>query len=429
MPREALPTRLFWGALAAGLGAGLAAQVLVAVRPGDFTLHWFREPVQLAALHLTTLGFVGLLILGVLTQFLPMLLGRGLGSIALSGAALGLFGAGLAALVAVFLGWRFPGPAWAAGAGLLGGALVILALSGPALLRGGGRHALTRATLASSLAYLVGTALLGTLMAQGLVGFPRVSTGPLELIRLHAHLGLAGFGTLMVFGVSYALLPMFNLSKGWSPWPGWAALAAFHLGLGATALAALAGVRAVGRWADPLLALGTVFYLYQVRLIRAKAVRPAADASVQAYTWACACLVGAALWSCALQSRPAEPGADAGVVYLLLFGFLGGAIASQLLKIVPLLAWVDRFSGLVGRAATPSAGDLLDPLLARLVLPLHAAAVAVGCWGLASHGTGWLRLSGCLGTALFLDLGGIAVAARLRGAARVEPAAPQGAPA
>ena len=422
MARPALVTPLLWSSLGFSLACGLVAQGLLALEPAAFTGHWFRQPLLLVALHLSTLGFVGLMILGVLTQFLPMLLGRGLGSAALAGAALAVFGLGLLLLLGVFAGWRAPGPALAAGLALLGGAGAILALAWPALVHAGPRQRLCRASLASSLFYLVLTAGLGALMAQGLVGSPRLAADPLALIRLHAHWGLMGFGCLMVFAVSYELLPMFNLAKGYPLWPGWLALGLVHAGLLTLAADGLGGFAKLGPPAEGLLALACVSYAVQVLWIQGKAFRPQRDASGWLFRQACLALLAAAFWAASLAWRAAAPpGEVAAAVYLLLFGFLGGAIASQLQKIVPLMAWVDRFSAQVGTAQVPVAGQLLHQPLAWLALGLHGLALLSGCVGLARAWAPCLRLSGCAGAALFLDLGLLVLSSRRRGAATPLP--------
>ena len=50
--------RLFWPVLALSLLSGLAGQALLVLRPEAFTLHYFRNPVMLAAVHLTSLGWL-----------------------------------------------------------------------------------------------------------------------------------------------------------------------------------------------------------------------------------------------------------------------------------------------------------------------------------------------------------------------------------
>ena len=404
--RPALVTPLLWSSLGISLACGLAAQALLALAPQAFTEHWFRQPTVLVALHLTALGFVGILVLGVLTQLLPMLLGRGLGSTALVGAALALFGLGMAVLLGVFAGWRDPVPALAAGLGLVLGSGVALVMAWPALIHAGPNQRLCRATLASSMFYLVVTAGLGTLIAHGLVTEPWLASNPLELLRFHAHLGLVGFGCLMVFAVSYELLPMFNLAKGYAQGPGWAALVLVHLGLAGLGLTAfdLLGPKDWCPIFEALLAFGCLAYVVQVLLIQLKAFRRQVDASVWLFGLACLSLVAAAGAGAALacQAAPA-PGAVAAAVYVLLFGFLGGAILSQVQKIVPLMAWVDRFSDHAGKAQVPIAGQLLSKPLAWPALPLHGAVLLCGTVGLALGSAAWLRWSGGFGVILFLD--------------------------
>lgn len=425
MPRPALVTPFLWTSLGLSLACGFVAQVLLAHDPQAFTQHWFRQATVLVALHLTTLGFVGILILGVLTQFLPMLLGRSLGSTALAGAALAAFVLGFLVLIGLFAAWRAPLPAAAAGLALVSGSAATLALAWPALVHFGPNQRLCRATLASSLFYLVLTAGLGGLMAQGLVGPPWLAPGPLDVLKLHAHLGLVGFACLMVFAVSYELLPMFNLAKGYAQWPGWVTLALVHAGLAAIAVSVFSLTPAPGPWCmagEGLLALACLFYALQVLWIQSRARRLQQDASVWLFRQACLALVAAAVTGFVLATQDAPgPGAVAAAVYLLLFGFLGGAIVSQIQKIVPLMAWVDRFSALAGKAQVPIAGHLLNKPLAWLALPLHFLALVSGCAGLATGSIQLLRISGCFGAALFVDQALLAASCRLRGQARPFP--------
>jgi hypothetical protein len=422
-PQARLETWLLWAGLCVSLLAGAAAQAMLAWLPGEFTQHWFRRGPVLLAVHLSTLGLLATLVLGVLTQFLPMLLGRALGSALLAGVCLGLFAASALGLWMGFaVGFSSAG-AWAAGLGLLASAGGFLALAAPALLGGDASHRLSRWTLASSLACLVLEAALGTLLAQGLVRAPLLPQEPLRLLALHAHLGLFGFGALVVFAVSYELLPMFNLAKGYPTWPGWAALGLAWAGLGSLALWALLGWLPLGLWAG-LLALSGLSYLVQLAWILSKALRPQHEAATQLFRLAGVALLAAViggLWL-ACGDAPA-PGPLAAYVYLLLYGFLGSAIFSQIQKIVPLLAWVDRFAPWVGKASVPTAGQLLDARLAWALVPLHALALACGGVGLAMGSAALIRAAGILGLLCFLDCAGLVLVCRLKGRAR-PPASP-----
>ena len=404
-PRSELSTPLFWASLAFSLACGLGSQLLMALHPLAFAEHWFRQPTVLLAVHLSTLGFLGVLVLGVLTQFMPMLLGRALGSALGAAACLAIFALSALLLFVHFGLWRSSPLAWAAAGGVLLSLAGFAALASGALFGGGVTHRLSRATLASALGYLLFAVGLGTLLAQGLLGPSLIDTPPLAQLQLHLHLGLFGFGALVLFGVSYELLPMFNLARGYPSWPGWASLALAHIGLlclAAQVLGVCTEPAALhGAWGVSL-ALSALLYVVQVLLITHKAMRRQVDASIWALRLAWAWLLLSAAWGLALLLGPETgPGAQAAYIYLGLFGFLGGAIFSQLQKIVPLLSWYDRFAALAGKAVVPTSAQLLDARLAWGGLALHSAATLVGTVALASGAVGGIRLAGSLGCAAF----------------------------
>ena len=431
-PRAELTTALFWACLAAALACGLGSQMLLALDPQAFAVHWFRQPSVLLAVHLSTLGFLVLLVLGVLSQFMPMLLGRALASTLVAGLCLGLFFFSALLLLAYFAVWRSSSLAWAAIAGLLLSLGTYTALAAGPVFGGGVTHRLSRATLASALAYLLLAAGLGSALARGLLGAPLLAGEPLQLLKLHLHLGLFGFGALVVFGVSYELLPMFNLAKGYPTWPGWAALGLVHVGLlclAAQTLSLGSQPEALhGAWAISL-SLAALFYVVQMLWISAKALRRQRDASIWAWraTWAWL-LLTAALGLRLELGPPMDAGVAAAYFYLGLFGVLGGAIFSQLQKMVPLLAWYDRFAPLAGKAVVPTSAQLLDPRLAWACLGLHSAAVIGGLAGLSLASPGLIRVAGALGSAAFVCAIAFVLGCRYSGRALPLPTAAAVAP-
>jgi hypothetical protein len=370
---------LVWGSLPLSLLAGGFAQGLIAVAAPAFAQHWFRQPVVLLAVHLGTLGMLLLTLMAVLTQFMPMLLGQSFAFERVIAPLLVFLALAVLGVWAFLAGLRDSGLAWGAGLSVCAAAAAFGVLALPAFIHGGVTHRLSRATLASALFYLFFTVLLGSLLAQGLVHPPLIQGDPFALIALHLHLGLFGFGCLAVFGVSYELLPMFNLAKGVVWRSGWLALGFGHLGLLLLALRTLGPpwAEALGSaWAWPL-AASVLAYLWQVRQLLAKALRRHLEANGVQFrlAWTALGLV-VPLGLVLAVSDALQPGLHAAYVYLLLYGFLGGAIFSQLQKIGPLLAWYDRFAPLAGTAAVPSAAQLLQPQLAWATPILHGASLA-----------------------------------------------------
>jgi hypothetical protein len=419
LPPSRLRTALVWGSLAFSLAAGGLAQAVLFVQAPYAATHWFRQAPLLLAVHLGTLGLLLLLVLGVLTQFMPMLMGK---PMAWEGGLPALLAAVASCAVGVWAflaGLRSGALAWVAGLGLTGLAALFAASALPALLDGGKVHRLSRATLGSALFYLFWTLLLGSLLAQGLIQAPLLTGDPFALIALHLHFGLVGFGCLSVFAVSYELLPMFNLAKDVDWRGGWVALGLTHGGLlllAARTLGPGAGRLPARLWGWVLVA-AVAAYLWQMRCLLSKALRRRLEANTVQFRVAWAALAGAAFLGAALGFDVApSPGLQAAYVWLLLYGFLGGAIFSQLQKIVPLLAWYDRFAPLVGRLKVPNAADLLEPRLAWATPLLHGLSLVAGVAGWAWGRPAWIRLAAALGCALFLVQGALVLGCRLRGA-------------
>ena len=114
MPAK-LRTSLVWGSLSFSLAAGAAAQALIAYAAPDFAQHWFRQPMVLLAVHLGTLGFLIPLVFGVLTQFMPMLLGRTFAYERALPYLLSLLGLAVVGVWLYLGGWREGSLAWGAG--------------------------------------------------------------------------------------------------------------------------------------------------------------------------------------------------------------------------------------------------------------------------------------------------------------------------
>ena len=173
------------------------------------------SPDTLVLVHVVCIGWLSLAMCGALFQFVPVLVAKPLFSEKWALPALGLLTAGLAALLAGFLGLGGRLPAWLwllpLGAVLLvaGFGLVVVDLGLTAWLRPAGPARFVLVGLAS----LCATAAFGAIFAfahagwAGSIGEAILAAG----VPLHAIAGLGGWLTLTAMGVSYRLLSMFML--------------------------------------------------------------------------------------------------------------------------------------------------------------------------------------------------------------------------
>lgn len=333
-------------------------------------------PQTLIVVHLLAIGWLSLLMLGALYQFLPVLVGKPLSLVGLAPLVLVLLLVGLALLLGGFAGLE--GLAFPVDLLPLGGLLLVCGFAIAAFilfwtLVQVGSLPLPAGFVAVALASLLLTALLGESLASALAGFLGQDLAAALLgpgVGLHAGFGLGGWLTFAAMGVSYRLVSMFLVAPergGPLPrmafWCGSAALAALCMALGLVLVngASLPVVLAVAGLAALLSLLaysGDIVALYSSRRRRALELHTGAAIAAFCALAAGALLLLAGFW---LDSE----GAIAGAIYLLALGWLGGLGLAMLYKIIPFLTWLECFAPDMGRLPTPRVQDLVCEARAR----------------------------------------------------------------
>jgi hypothetical protein len=349
-------------------------------------------PDTFAAVHLITLGWLTLLMLGALLQFVPVISSQALPSQKLALAALILLEAGVLCMVVGF---------FALGAGAsrfahclpLGGTLVVLGvvlsivnISIP-LLRARPLPLPGRFILAG-FAFLVATLTLGLLFAFALtVPAARAPLAPLlgAGIGMHALAGFGGWFTLTAIGVSYKLLPMFMLAPEERGAPG---EAVFYLCVAGLALAFGAGIAHLYRPTQALAvamnlglvaaAVGLIVYLADVGRIYRTRRRAVVELHNRAAVGAFVALTAAMVIAVAVIASGTLSVYGGILGFVVLFGWLSGLGLTQLYKIVPFLTWLGRFGSRLGRGPVPRVQDLVDEQHAMPWFHVYFAAVAAG---------------------------------------------------
>lgn len=389
-PPLGVPAGFFAVAPVSMLGAG----ALLASQGAELALSR-SMPAALVATHLGTLGFLGAVMLGALYQMIPVVAGAPLpGARAAHGVQVALV-AGVASLLAAFLGaptWLY----WVALQLLLGGGLVFLAQAGVALHLAPTRDHTVRG-IRWAVAALLATALVGTTLA-----FSRatgISVGsPSRVVGAHAALGLVGWVGGLLVAVSWKILPMFYLAPEAPPWARRLTLASLTLLTVGVPLAALAGAPP---WAIPALATpaaAAVWGLQPALALRALARRRRKRADDSLRAWRAGLLVAPLVLAVAALSWQGEsPQAPVLLGWLAVWGWAGLIVHGMLSRIVPFLVWFHRLSPLVGRVPIPPMRRLWPGRALRLGLLAHGAAVALvaaGAWSPAWPPSAWLMRAG-----------------------------------
>ncbi len=366
----------------------LGAELLMVAGFG-FPSQPFAAPRTLVLVHVVAIGWLSLLLSGALIQFTPVLVARPLPHPDLPAIALALLVAGLAGLIAGFLGmagFHLGSTSWLplGAIGLIAGFTLNVWNLGRTLWSARPVNLPAR-FVAVGLASLVGVVAFGTIFSLTLSGW--TSNAALlrltaEGIPLHAVLGLGGWLTFTAMGVSYRLLAMFMLSSDEEHRTSQIALVA---GTGAILVILIGGAICLllfGQGIDhPLLAallLATVtlaLYGYDVvRLYRARKRRKI-ELNAQMAAWALGFLGLASLLLLILVALGAIDRLAGAVVFLFAFGWLTGLGLAKLYKIVAFLTWLECYGDLLGKRPTPRVQDLVDEPRARPWFRIYFASV------------------------------------------------------
>ncbi len=401
MPPLWVPLRAFLVAPLLGAGAGVT---LSAVGPAALAQRW--APGLIAAAHLVTVGFLTLVMVGAILQVLPVVTGvpvpgaRRVGPITQLGVALG------AVALAAGIGGTVPELS-GVGAVLLGvglGVFTVAALAGAWQAR---RNPTGRA-MGLSVASLVAVAALGVFLLVGHAGWLALRR---DLTDVHLAWALAGWVGLLVMGVSFQVVPMFQVTPTYPkvverflPAVGFAALVVWTAGrLFAGPVLATIGI----------LTVVAVFGVYAVTTLRlqSRRRRKLPDATTDAWRLGMGSLLVAVSMVAAstmglLDLAATAPALVFGV--LAVFGFGVSVIEGMLYKIVPFLSWlhlqnVITSRDLVGRVKIRNMRQLLPPPRGHFVA--HATALGMLLVAVLLRGF-WGRLAG---VAVAVDFGWLAL--------------------
>lgn len=374
----------------------LAAAVLIASSPDALASRW--TPQAFALTHALTLGFLAMSMLGAMMQMLPVVAGASLPSPRLVSALAHVsLVAGTAALMTGFL--TSDPAAFGVAVLLLGGSFIVfLGVAGTALM-----HAVASVTVSGmrfALAGLSITVLLGMVLALVHAG-GRLPAAIQTGAGAHAAFGLLGWVLLLVIGVAYQVVPMFQITPAYPPWLSrWLVAVLFVLLLLHAATPALPDALATA--IDAGLASAILVFALVTLWLQSRRRRKLPDVTLDFWRLGMASLIACVLVWLYAQFVPAWA---ASVAYPLSLGvlFIGGfgvsVVNGMLYKIVPFLAWFHLQAQLQARAGTiPTMKDMIAPRWARSQFLVHLVACVLVVAGLA-----WPQLLRAAGLALALS--------------------------
>ena len=184
--------------------------LLMAFSPQTFTQHYFT-PRLLTMVHVAALGWGTMVIFGAAHQLLPVICEQDLYSEKMASFVWYTLTLGMILLTANFweltVGWVM----------ISGGSLIVISvvLFLINVLKTSNictKYTLQKLFVSSSALWLLFTVVVGLLLAINLK-FSFFTQSHLEILKLHAHAGIAGWFLQLITGVSTKLVPMFLLGK------------------------------------------------------------------------------------------------------------------------------------------------------------------------------------------------------------------------
>jgi hypothetical protein len=338
-PHISIPLRFF---AVAPLFLILAALIL-AISP-DNPFSDLHASVLLAATHALTLGFITMVMFGALQQIMPVVIGSALPAANFLAwfSQLALI-AGTLLLAAGFL-LNKPLLLQAAGMSLGGAFAIFISAVLISLARSAAKNA-SKTAIAIAIFALAAAVTLGILLLYGYsAGLP---LNYAQLSATHISLALGGWVMLLIVGVSYQVVPMFQLTPPYAKWLAFSLAPAIFFALTLQLPALL--LDEVPRWltffTHNVFWLCAVLFSLSTLILQHQRRRSIPDTTLLFFRLGMISLLGVSLLAIATQNEILSEKLKvmSGLIFML--GFVVSLIHGMLYKIVPFLIWFHLFRG------------------------------------------------------------------------------------
>jgi hypothetical protein len=378
-PPISVPYRFF---LTAPLFGAVAGLVLAVLGPETFQSRW--SPGALAMTHLIVVDFMLQAMCGSLLQFVAVVAGANIWRPRLVAAVVHpLITAGAIFLASAFLLQQqvlflVAAAVFVTALGMFLTVMAIALLRTPA--RGMSIHVLRVAVLGLLVTVALGATLALTL---GLEEHLQTDWSLLALINVHVAWGLGGWGLMLVIGVSYLVVPMFQLTPSYPVWLTRLVPAGLLLVLCLWSLQLVAPSAAAQAWQSGVALAGVLlagFYAATTLSLQSRRRRRQADPTLVFWRGAMLSLLAFSLSWIAFEALPQLGGhlrAPLWLGVLALPGLFLCVITGMLYKIMPFLNWLhlQQQGGTV--TTSPNMKQMIPERAMRGQMRLHFAALGL----------------------------------------------------
>ncbi len=337
----------------------------------------YYHPKLIAITHIGVLGWATMIAFGALYQLIPVIYETSLYSEKLAKITFWLY-----ALSVVFLSYSF----WIASytnllfysSLFMFISLLLFVINLVMTYKKSSRSSIQSRFIATSIYWLGLTELIGTLIALNF-RFNFLSASHLHFLKIHAHLGLAGWFLLLIIGASSILLPMFMISHETPTKKLNTSYYFINLGLTGLFLDWSFFNSSYGIYLFyTLVALGTAFYLSFMFKVYKTRLRKNLDTGLKYSVLALIFLLIPFLIALYLINFKADQqeifnfSINYGLSMIL--GVISTLILGQIYKTLPFIIWLERYQKHVGKYKTPLPRELYSEKLAKIQMYIFITA-------------------------------------------------------
>jgi hypothetical protein len=359
----------------------LILSIMVLLSASSFIGHFFN-PNLLAITHIAALGWGTMIIFGALYQLIPVIFETSLYSEKLAKFTFWFFGIGIILLVYAFWTNAF-GSFLPHAAGFVFIALLLFVFNVLMSIKKAEKKNIKTQFIGAAVVWLAITALLGTLIAFNYkYGF--LSESHLLYLKMHAHMGVAGWFLLLIIGAAATLIPMFLISHQMNENK---LKYAFYFINGGLILLSLDWWFLHGSSFLPLfgvlIIIGILFFISYIRESYKKRLRKGLDIGMKHTMIAILSLSIPVILGLTISQSFIEIESSMVWRIIMVYGFsiffifITSIILGQTYKTIPFIMWLDKYKSLVGKTKTPLPKELYSEKLATLQFYIYLVSVVV----------------------------------------------------
>ena len=356
----------------------LVLTILILFNVESISGHYFN-PKLLSLVHLTTLGWISMIIFGALYQLVPVVLDVKLHNEKL--AKINFYIYALSIIIFVFAFWNMYSQAllFEIGGTLMFTAITLFSYNIMMSAFNAKRKLIAAKFIISSIFWFFTTAVFGLILVFQLTN-PYLDINHLQFLKAHAHFGMVGWFLLLIIGVSSRLIPMFLVTHNLNEKKLSFALYAINIGLVALATVFFMNLSAIYIIVSALIiVIGIASYVSFLVDAYRNRIKKILDIGMQHSALAIFILVFPIVFATIAPftiNDHFELSQQTVLVYGLsvLLGFITSLLLGQTYKTLPFIVWLFEYRGKMGQGKTPLPKDLYSEKVAEI----HYFTFAIG---------------------------------------------------